>query len=952
MGRLGDPLAQLAAGLRALREKADRPGYRQMAVRVNYSVATLAAAASGRRLPTLRVTLAYVAACDGDVEEWERRWWEAARLSGASAEKLPGDPVTAPPDVLTVPPPDPVPAGGLDDLVKRLRLLRVWAGEPSYETIKDRVNAAWAAAGRPAGELVCRSTVAYCFRSRRRRLDTELVVAVVRALNPDTGYVALWRQALRVVGGEIEAVSQVRVQDSLPRELTGFTGRAGALDRLRRTIRGGKAAVTAVIEGMAGVGKTQLAVHAGHLLTRENAFDRVLFVNLRGFDPDPAQPPADPAAVLDGFLRLLGMTGQQIPHTLEARAAAYRDRLAGTRVLVVLDNAASTDQVRPLLPTAPGCLTLITSRCGLAGLRPATHLTVDVFTAAEALAFLTRAVPDVPLGVDPHAAARIAGRCGNLPLALGLITGHIRNTPGWTLTDHADRLDERHHQRRLDTGVELALDLSYQHLSAGPRRLLRLAALHPGQDFDAYAAAALVDAGLPTTQSHLDRLHRDHLLQQSTPGRYTFHDLVRVYATIRVTDEDRPLERRTSLTRLFDHYLAATAMNTLHPAEAHYRPVILPAATATPDLTDPDIAREWLDTERLTLVTVAAHTAGHGWPTHTMRLSRILYRYLDGGHNTDALTVHGHAGHAARNSGDPTGLAHALADLGAVHYRLGRYGPAGEHLRQAMDLFRRAGDPAGEARTVNTLGVIAVRSGHYRTASDQFARALTLHREAGDRAGEGRALTNLGFVQGRSGHYRPAIEHHEHALALYRRAGNRVGEADALNGLGEIERRFGQYRPAGDHLRQALTLHRQLGHHSGEAWTLDSLGTLHARLGEPARATKHHQRALTIFRKIGDRYGEAWALNGLGEAARTAGHVANALTHHTAAHTTAAETGDPDQQARAHTGLGHAHHILGNLTLAHAGYQRALALYTDLGVPEAEQVRTCLAALNSSTEQQ
>ncbi|GIF16440.1 tetratricopeptide repeat protein [Actinoplanes teichomyceticus] len=861
--------------------------------------------------------------------------------------------MTAPEGVF-VTAPDPAQAGNLDDLVERLRLLKVWAGDPSYETIKNRVTAAWTAEGRSAGELVSKSTVAYCFRPGRRRLDTELVVAVVQALHPDTGYVTAWRQALRMIGGEIEAVSQVRVQDSLPQDLAGFTGRTGALDRLRHAARGGQAAVIAVIEGMAGVGKTQLAVHAGHLLARENAYDRVLFANLRGFDPDPAQPPADPAAVLDGFLRLLGMPGQQIPHTLDGRAAAYRDRLAGTRILVVLDNAATPEQVRPLLPTAPGCLTLVTSRCSLADLHPATHLTVDVFTPDEALAFLTHAVPDVPLGADPHAAARIAGRCGYLPLALCLITGHIRNTPGWTLTDHADRLDERHHQRRLDTGVELALDLSYQRLPADRRRLLRLAALHPGPDFDAYAAVALAGTDLPTAREHLHRLHRDHLLQQSTPGRYTFHDLVRVYATVRVTDEDRPPERRICLTRLFDHYLAATAtaMNTLHPAEAHYRPVVSAAGTATPDLTDPDIARDWLDTERLTLVTVAAYTAGHGWPSHTIRLSRILYRYLDGGHNTDALTVHGHAGRAARNSGDLTGHAHALADLGAAHYRLGRYGPAGEYLQQALGLFRQAGDPAGEARVVNNLGVIAVRSGYYRTATDQFARVLILYREAGDRAGEGRALTNLGYVEGRSGRYQLAVEYHEQALTLYRQAGNRVGEADALNGLGEVEVRFGRYGAAGDHLRQALILHRQLGHHSGEAWTLDSIGTLHARLGEPAQATEHHQQALAIFREAGDRYGEAWALNGLGEAAHTAGHVADAVTHHTAAHTVAAETGDPDQQARAHTGLGHVHHTLGHLTLAREAYRHALALYTDLGLPEADQTRTCLAALDHSGAEQ
>ncbi|MEU8819873.1 tetratricopeptide repeat protein [Actinoplanes sp. NPDC048796] len=839
--------------------------------------------------------------------------------------------------------PDPARAGSLGDLGEQLRRLKVWAGNPSYATIVNRVNAAWTAAGLPASELVCKSTVAYCFRRGRQRLDSDLVIAVVEALYPDAGYVTQWRQALRVVGGEMEAVSQVRVQDSLPRGLTGFTGRTGELDRLRRAARAGQAVVISAIEGMAGVGKTQLAVHAGHLLAREEPFERVLFVNLRGFDP--AQPPADPAAVLEGFLRLLGMPAQQIPHTLEARVAAYRHQLAGIRALVVLDNAATAEQVRPLLPVTPGCLTVVTSRRSLADLRSAIHLTVDVFTPDEALAFLARAVPEVPVGADPCAAARIARRCGHLPLALSLVAGHIRNTSGWTLTDHADRLDERHHDRRLDTGVELAVGLSYQHQPTPQRRLLRLAALHPGQDIDAYAAAALADTDLSTAQDLLHRLHRDHLMQQSTSGRYTFHDLVRVYATIRAADEDRPPERRAALTRLFDYYLAtsATAMNTLHP---HRRPAIPPVATPIPDLTDPGTARQWLDTERPTLIAVAAHTADHGWPTHTTRLARTLYRYLDGGHHTDALTMHGHAYRAARHNGDPAGQAHALADLGGADYRLGRYRPAADHFHHALDLFRQVGDPAGQARALHNLSVIEMRSDRYGPAGDHLEQALTLYRQTGDRPGEASVLAYLGDLDALLGRRGPAVEHYAQALTLCRQTGDRVGEADTLNSLGEVEIRSGRYGPAGDHLEQALALHRQLGNHAGEAWVLDNLGTLHTRLGQPVQAIEHHQQALTIFRETGERRGESWALNGLGEAARTAGRAADALTYHTAAHTTAAD--HRDQQARAHTGLGHAHQVLGNHAVAREYYQHALTLYTDLDLPEADQLRADLAALDNS----
>jgi len=301
--------------------------------------------------------------------------------------------------------PDPGEAHTLDELIERLRSLKIWAGNPSYEVITDRVNAAWKAAGRPASELARRGTVVDCFKSGRRRLNTDLVIAVVQALRPDEGYVTQWRQALRVIGGESQAAAQVRAQDSLPEDLADFGGRSTELDRLRVELvqlgsSSGRTVVISAIEGMAGVGKTQLAIHVSHLLARHEAFEQVLFVNLRGFHPDPAQPPADPAAVLDSFLRLLGVPSQQIPHDPSARTALYRRRLAGRHALVVLDNAANEEQVEPLLPNNTDCFTLVTSRRSLTNLPEATHLHLNVFTPEEALDFLTRAVPDAPVGDD------------------------------------------------------------------------------------------------------------------------------------------------------------------------------------------------------------------------------------------------------------------------------------------------------------------------------------------------------------------------------------------------------------------------------------------------------------------------------------------------------------------------------------------------------------------------
>ncbi|HEX6682671.1 MAG TPA: NB-ARC domain-containing protein, partial [Candidatus Limnocylindrales bacterium] len=389
--------------------------------------------------------------------------------------------------------PDPGGSRSLDELVERLKLLKIWAGDPSYEAITDRINAAWTGAGRPRAELARRGTVVDCFKPGRRRVNADLLVAVVEALHPDTGYVIQWRRALSSVLGETRAAAQVKAQDRLPGDLADFTGRTAELERLLSLGKLGEA-MLATIEGMAGVGKTQLAIRAGHLLAAEQAFDHVLFVGLRGFHPDPAQPPADPAAVLDSFLRLLGRSGQQIPHDLGARAALFRKMLTGQRVLLVLDDAADAEQIRPLLPGGPGCITLVTSRRRLIGVPVPVRLVIEVFSADEAVELLKRTAPDVPVGRDPHALDRVAHRCGYLPLALSLLAARMRTATGWTLTDHADRLDERHREQRLDSGVELALGISYEHLPPEHRRLLRLLALHPGPDFDGYAAATLAGA--------------------------------------------------------------------------------------------------------------------------------------------------------------------------------------------------------------------------------------------------------------------------------------------------------------------------------------------------------------------------------------------------------------------------------------------------------------------------
>jgi tetratricopeptide (TPR) repeat protein len=846
--------------------------------------------------------------------------------------------------------PDPGQAVDLDELVEQLRLLKVWAGDPSYDAITARINSAWTEAGRPASELARRTTVADCFRSGRRRLNAELAVAVVQALHPDEGYVAQWRQALRVITGEAQASAQVRVQDKLPQDLAGFTGRSAELDRLRAALSaGGGAVVISAIEGMAGVGKTQLAVHAAHLLADEESFDQLLFVNLRGFHPDPAQPPADPAAVLDGFLRLLGMSGHEIPAALDARVTAYRDRLAATRALVVLDNAADEDQVRPLLPQTRGSVALVTSRRHLEGLDTAVHLPVDVFSPAEAVEFLKHAVAGVEVGQSPDAAARIAARCGYLPLALGLVAGYIRSVRGWTLTDHADRLDERHDDRRLETGVELALDVSYRQLPDEPRRLLRLASQHPGQEFDAYAVAALTGGDLETVEAQLEQLYRDHLLQLRSTGRYTFHDLVRAYATVRAADEEPRPVRRAALTRLFDYYLAAgiAAMDTLYPAAMSMEPWSIESQAQVPTMPTLEAALAWLDTERPTLTAVASYAAVEGWPTHTTNLSVVLFPYLQG-YAADALIIHGHASQTSGLSGSLTDQGTVMTSLGTTTMQTGRYEVARENFQEALELFRQADYPGGESRVLISLGVLEKALGRYELAAELFRQGVPAAQRAGNTINEATALNGVAIVDDRLGRYESAVEHFERALALHQVAGNHTGQANVLSDLGLTEARLGRYASAEQRLHSAIDLARQIGNRVGEALALDNLGMVLVMAGRPEQALESFRMALVINRDMGERDGEAWNLNGLGEASHLLGNTEEAAAHHTAAYELAVELGSPEHRARAHAGFGQIHHTQGDSVRALEHYRQAIDLYAELGLPEADQIRERAAAVEQA----
>ncbi|MEU4541552.1 NB-ARC domain-containing protein [Streptosporangium sp. NPDC023825] len=439
----------------------------------------------------------------------------------------------------------------MDEFIAELRLLKAWAGNPSITEITRRVHDLWHHSGRPRSEWPARSTVGNCFQEGRRRPNTDLLLAIVHALvDGDTAALSLWRQALRTVLGEAEAAGRVSVYDRLPEAFTHFTGRSHLMTRAETLSDGGDTGRAVLLEGMAGTGKTALAVRLGHRFRAAGLITGpTLFANLRGSASEG--PPADPMAVLETFLRLLGVSGDRIARNADGRITLYRRLLAGTGALVVLDDAADVEQLSPLLPGSPTCRTLITSRRTLPGLSRVARLLVPVLAPDESLDLLRQVAGTGRVDDDLPAAREITDRLGHLPLALSIIGHHMRDHPAWPLSDY---YGEPLTVLALEGGVRRSFATSEAKLTEGARQLLRFLALHPLHDVDVHAAAALVDKPTAVTQRHLTALHEAHLLEEAAPGRYRFHNLVRAYAEERMCIDEPASHIRQALNRVLAHY--------------------------------------------------------------------------------------------------------------------------------------------------------------------------------------------------------------------------------------------------------------------------------------------------------------------------------------------------------------------------------------------------------------
>ena len=756
---------------------------------------------------------------------------------------------------------------------------------------------------------------------------------------------------------------QGRRGDVVPRQLPAvaphFAGREAALAELDTLLlEAPDPAVTVIsaVGGMAGVGKTALAVRWAHRVA-DRFPDGQLYVNLRGFDPLGA--PVEPAAAIRAFLESLGVSAERIPADVDAQAGLYRSLLAGRRVLVVLDNARDETQVRPLLPGSPSCLVLVTSRTRLTGLAAAEGarlVSLDVLSAAEAQQLLAARLGAARVAAEPAAVAELAAACGRLPLALTIVAARAAELPEFSLADLVAELREG--LDALETGdaatsVQGVFGWSYRQLRAAEARLFRRLGLPPGPDISVHAAARLADVPVRQARDLLRGLVRNGLLTEPGPGRYVLHDLLRVYAARQAEAVDSSAGRRAALTRLFDDYLAmaGAAVDTLSPGERDYRPNAGATEADAPSVGTPAEARNWLDAERANLVAMAGHAARNGWPGHAIRLAAILFRYLhDGSHYPDILAVDTSALDAARLTGDLVAQADAIRRRCGIDFRQGRYQQAMDQLEMVLPIYRDAGEQIGHSRTLINLGVVLRATGRYHEAQSCHEQAVSLARVAEDAYGEAFASDALGNTLCRLGRYEEAAAHHQRAIALYHQLGEPVVEAFALDNLGEVRLRQGRLGEAADCHQQALAINREVGCRFGEASALNSLGgDLHGQ-GHYERAADHHRQALVLFREESHPAGQAAALSGLGDVLAATGHPDQARAEYERALALAAEVSDRRQEARAHDGLGRAYHATRDTARAREHWEKALGHYADMGFPEADEVRSALAGLQETVQ--
>lgn len=762
----------------------------------------------------------------------------------------------------------------------------------------------------PLDEAVQATLIRAYQATGQRTLAFEHYAAVRRALAAELGVApgAELERAHRQLADERTPL----VPHQLPAPVPDFVGRADELAALDAA-HAARTSGVVVVCGTAGVGKTALAVHWGHL-RRDRFPDGRIYLDLRGDDAEHAVTAHE---ALGRLLTALGVPDQDIPADTPSRAARWRTETDGRRLLVLLDNPASAEHVRPLLPGTHDTFVVVTSRdsqAALVALHGARRVALDLLAPPDAARLLGRLLGE-RAGTDPASVDSLAAICARLPLALRLAAEYAGAHGHLPLSGVVSRLRRAGPLDLLDldggAAIRHVFGCSYQRLDAAARRLFRLLSLNPVPYCTLACATALSGTDEATTARLLNRLTGAHLMRCDPLGRYAFHDLLRAYAAELCLASDPRPEREAAVDRLLRHYLdtAVAASDALYPEwSASWQRAGLalkPAGTAM----SPAAASAWLDSEVPSFATLCQFAVRHGRPEFAVNLAAAAYRYLEAGHGVEAQPIHEHAVRAARDMGEPQAEAHLRTNAGVIERLLGRYPSAISELELALALSRRTGNRHGQARALSNLGIVEERLGDLVGSTARHTEAVALYQQIDDPYGHASALINLANLESATGDHARAAQRFQAAHDIFAALGARAGQAIALTNLGDMYTQLGDGTLAVERLRAALVLFRQINHRDGEATALSNLGTALTRQGRHRESIAYLEEALRTFRGIAHRYGEASVLNAMGDALRAMGRHAEAVERHRQALAIATETGDEDERDRAATALdalGHA----------------------------------------------
>jgi tetratricopeptide (TPR) repeat protein len=718
--------------------------------------------------------------------------------------------------------------------------------------------------------------------------------------------------------------------DTLPPETVEFVGRRAELGLL--TGEHGDAHRVSVIEGMPGVGKTTLAVHAARAASGRYP-DGVFYLNFHTHDP--GQPPLDAAEALRRLLQMLAVPAAQIPEAAGQRAALWRAQLSRRRAVVILDDPATLDQIRPLLPAGGRCLVLITSRHRLPGLAAAA-LTLDVMPVDDAVT-LFRRIAGHGGGLGDQEIAELVELCGRLPLAIQLTAGRLAQErpprPGDLVAELKDG------PAVADPGWAPAFEGSYRALDPRHQRLFRLLGAGPCTHISVHAAAALLGGTAAEAQAALAALLDHHLLAPAPAGQFRFHDLLRGYAAMCAAREEPRAQQRAALGRLLDYYLhtADQADRVLHPFRRRAPVLVSRPPAASPALATQQDAAAWLEAEWRSVLQAAQYAARHEWKAKCADLIHAVAGFLEiRAYWHEAIAAHTLALQACRDIADPARIAQASLELSQVSQQTGRHEAMLPLAEEAAAIYRSLAERGGEAAALDQIGMAHQRAARSREALAYFHEARIAYRAARDSHGEADALSHSGIACWHLGRYPDAMAHLRHALALYRAAGDRRGEAKTLNNLGRMRLYCGRHRDALRCYQRSLEIFGEIGGAQNEAILYHNIGGVYHYKGSYSEGLAAYRRALAIYRDIGDLPDEANVLNDIGAIYQKAECHDEALIHHEKARLIAEEIGNRSQQVIAIRGIADVRRGSGRYDEALEHYRTALGAARQIGDPYEE----------------